>query len=120
MGRRPQNLVARDICAGKGDELDLIAGAFGQSLSVWHKEILFALEQGIVVLGAASMGALRAAELDRFGVQGVGEVYRLFSSGALEDDDEVAVMHQPREQGYSPLTCAMVNIRATLARARAR
>jgi hypothetical protein len=97
--------------------IGLIDGSFGQTRSVWHKEILFALEQGIAVLGASSMGALRAAELDVFGMQGVGEVYRLFCTGVLEDDDEVAVVHQPREQGFRPITEPMVNIRATLARA---
>jgi len=42
----------------------IVDGEFGQSLSVWHKEILHALHLGIRVVGASSMGALRAAELD--------------------------------------------------------
>jgi hypothetical protein len=100
------------------DVIGLIDGSFGQSLSVWHKEILFALEQGVAVLGAASMGALRAVELGPFGMQGVGEVYGWFSAGVLQDDDEVAVLHAPAEQGFRPITEPMVNIRATLARAR--
>lgn len=40
----------------------LIDGCFGQSLSVWHKELLFCLSNGIHVFGASSMGAIRAAE----------------------------------------------------------
>ena len=57
------------------DAILIVDGEFGQSLSVWHKEILHALHRGIRVVGASSMGALRAAELDRFGMEGVGEIY---------------------------------------------
>jgi hypothetical protein len=69
------------------------------------------------VFGAASIGALRAAELDVFGMRGIGHIYEAFRDGALEDDDEVAVLHGPEELGYPPLTEAMVNIRATFAEA---
>lgn len=95
----------------------LVDGVFERVPAVWHKEILFALEQGIHVYGAASMGALRAAELDRFGMRGIGEVYRLYAEGVLEDDDEVAVAHADAEDGFTPLSDAMVDVRATLAAA---
>jgi hypothetical protein len=98
--------------------IGLIDGAFGQTLSVWHKEILFALDQGIHVYGASSMGALRAAETDVYGTVGVGQIYRMFASGELTDDDEVALMHAHDEAGYRPLSEAMVNIRVTLRGAR--
>ncbi len=71
-------------------------------------------EAGIHVYGAASIGALRAAELAPFGMQGIGRVYEDFRDGVLQDDDEVAVLHGPAELGYPPVTEAMVNIRATL------
>jgi hypothetical protein len=86
---------------------------------VWHKEILWALHQGVAVYGSASMGALRAAELAEFGVVGVGKVFEAFAAGHLEDDDEVAVVHGPPESGYRRLSEALVNIRATLASATA-
>lgn len=95
----------------------LIDGYFDQRLAVYHKEILWALEQGIAVYGAASMGALRAAELERYGMIGHGVIYEQFASGELEDDDEVAVLHQPAEYGYAYSSHALVNIRATLQRA---
>lgn len=50
----------------------LIDGLFEDRPAVRHKEILWALSQGIVMIGAASMGALRAAELHPFGMIGVG------------------------------------------------
>lgn len=95
--------------------IGIVDGYFERLPAVWHKEILWALSQGIHVFGAASMGALRAAELDRFGMIGVGAVYRAFASGELEDDDEVAVAHGEVDTGYRALSEAMVNIRATLA-----
>lgn len=81
--------------------------------SVWHKEILWAMSQGIHVFGAASMGALRAAELAPFGMVGVGEIFDAFRSGRLDDDDEVAVAHGAAEHDFRALSDAMVNLRAT-------
>lgn len=94
--------------------IGLIDGVFEQMPSVWHKEILYALSEGIVVLGAASMGALRAAECHSFGMIGVGEVFEAYASGATEDDEDVAQLHAPAELGYLPLSVPMVDIRATL------
>lgn len=95
----------------------VVDGYFEAVPSVWHKEILWAMAEGIPVFGAASIGALRAAELAAFGMRGVGRIYEDFRDGILEDDDEVAMLHGPSELGYPPLTEAMVNIRATLAAA---
>src|SRR5262245_41907748 len=97
--------------------IGLIDGCFESTPSVWHKEILWAMSRGVHVFGAASMGALRAAELAPFGMVGVGAIFRDFQSGHLTDDDEVAVLHEPRELLYRPLTESMVDIRATLAAA---
>ena len=94
--------------------IGIVDGFFECVPSVWHKEILYALSRGIRVFGAASMGALRAAELAAFGMEGVGAIFRAFRDGVLEDDDEVAVIHGPAEFGYPALSEAMVNIRRTL------
>ncbi|CDZ77634.1 hypothetical protein BN59_01918 [Legionella massiliensis] len=92
----------------------LIDGLYEQVPAVWHKEIMLALDRGVIVYGAASMGALRAAELDAYGMRGVGKIFQDFLSGRLNDDDEVAVLHYGEEQGMSAINEAMVNIRATL------
>jgi hypothetical protein len=97
----------------------LIDGYFEAQPAVWHKEILWAMSQGIHVFGAASMGALRASELWSFGMQGVGVIYRAYRRGVLTDDAEVAVLHGPPELGYPSVTEALVNVRANLSRARA-
>ena len=95
----------------------IIDGFFDQIPSVWHKEILYALSQGVPVLGASSMGALRGAELHAFGMIGVGAIFEAYRDGVLEDDDEVAVIHGPADGGYVGLSEAMVNLRDGLARA---
>ncbi|MEO5358279.1 MAG: TfuA-related McrA-glycine thioamidation protein [Nitrospirae bacterium YQR-1] len=97
----------------KPDVIGIIDGLFGQTLSVWHKEILYALQQGIMVYGASSMGALRAAETSEFGMIGVGEIYEMYASGQINDDDEVAVIHSSKTDGYRCLSEPMVNIRRT-------
>jgi hypothetical protein len=97
--------------------IGVVDGYFETVPTVWHKEILWAMAQGIHVYGAASIGALRAAELADFGMVGVGLVYREFRSGGLTDDDEVAVLHGPVELDYVPVTEAMVNVRSTIDRA---
>jgi hypothetical protein len=107
-----QGDVARAVPTGP-DVIGIIDGYFEIVPTVWHKEILWAMAQGIHVFGAASIGALRAAELDVFGMRGIGHIYEAFRDGVLEDDDEVAVLHGPEELGYPPLTEAMVNMRST-------
>jgi hypothetical protein len=94
--------------------IGIIDGYFSGAPAVWHKEILWAMSEGVAVLGSASMGALRAAELHTFGMRGVGRIFEAYRDGALEDDDEVAVLHGPAEIGYLATSEPMVNIRATL------
>jgi len=96
------------------DFIAIIDGYFEGVPSVWHKEILWAMSRGIHLLGASSMGALRAAELHQFGMRGVGEIFENFRDGILEDDDEVAVLHGPAELGYPSLSLAMVNARKSI------
>lgn len=95
----------------------LVDGVFMNAMSVFHKELLLAVDAGCWVLGAASMGALRAAECDRYGVIGVGGIYERYRSGELEDDDEVALVHGADEEGFPSLSCPLVTIRARFASA---
>ncbi|WP_049570346.1 TfuA-like protein [Nonomuraea sp. SBT364] len=95
----------------RGDTAVLIDGYYRERLSVGHKEILWLLDAGVRVIGAASMGALRAAELSPYGMTGVGAVYRMYACGEVDGDDEVAVLHGPAERGYPAGTVALVNLR---------
>lgn len=109
--------------AGRGDltravedgatVIGLIDGVFFQDSAVGHREILAALRRGVRVIGASSMGALRAAEMESFGMEGVGEIYRKYATGELIADDEVALVFDPFT--LTPLSEPMVNIRHALA-----
>ncbi len=96
----------------------LIDGVFEAQPSVWHREILGALDAGVAVFGGASMGALRAAELADHGMVGVGRIFGWYRDGTLTDDAEVALLHAGPEHGHRPLTLPLVNVRhaAQLAR----
>ena len=106
--------------AGTGDRVVILDGVFFQSASVRHKEICALIDAGVTVHGAASMGALRAAELEPFGMAGSGVVHRLYRCGLLERDDEVALVHGGPEQGWRALTVALVSVRIALRRLRRR
>lgn len=94
--------------------IGLIDGLYGDCAAVWHKEILHALSIGVTVLGAASMGALRAAECAAFGMTGIGEIFEAYRDGRRFSDADVAVSHAPGELDYRPLTIALVDAEATL------
>lgn len=96
----------------------LIDGVFHDTPSVWQRELLAALDEGIAVIGAASMGALRAAELHPFGMRGCGTVFEWYKNGVIEADDEVALLHAEADYDYRAFSEPLVNIRATLASAR--
>ena len=89
----------------------LIDGVFESQPSVWHQEILDALDAGIPVVGGASMGALRAAELHTLGMAGAGRIFRWYRDGTVIDDSEVALLHGGAEHGFRPLTVPQVNVR---------
>jgi hypothetical protein len=97
--------------------IGIIDGFFDSSAAVWHKEILWAMEAGVKVFGASSMGALRAAELEVFGMEGFGSIFTAYREGKYIGDDEVAILHSNAEFDYKPLSDALVNIRATVDRA---
>ncbi|NCX94775.1 MAG: hypothetical protein EBX40_08885, partial [Gammaproteobacteria bacterium] len=92
----------------------IIDGYFEQTGSIWHKEILYALSRGVRVYGSSSMGALRAAELAPFGMQGYGKIYETYASGALIDDDEVSLVH---DSDFKTRVPALINVRFTLEKA---
>ncbi|MEJ0097006.1 MAG: TfuA-like protein [Bauldia sp.] len=54
--------MSKAVLAG-ASVIGLVDGVFENVASVWHKEILYALSEGVQVFGAASMGALRAADV---------------------------------------------------------
>src|SRR5262245_21751372 len=109
----PDAIVLPPVCQGqvfsaverhRPAAIAIIDGEFSQSLSVWHKEILFELSRGVRAFGASSMGALRAAECDVYGMVGVGQIYEWYRDGDLIDDDEVALLHASAEDEWRNLS----------------
>jgi hypothetical protein len=88
----------------------LLDGGFAHRLAVSPGEIVAALRAGVRVIGAASLGAIRAAECHPAGMEGVGAVQRLYRVGVLRDDDEVAVATEP-DHGHRAVSLALVNVR---------
>ncbi|MEO6387385.1 MAG: YcaO-like family protein, partial [Croceibacterium sp.] len=95
----------------------LVDGYFKLAPTVWHKEIMALLACGTRVIGGASLGALRAAELNQFGMEGVGAIYGAYRAGCLVRDDAVMLIHAPMELGYAPLTVPLADAEHTLMQA---
>lgn len=89
--------------------IGIIDGVFFQDVAVSPRELLNLLNKGAIIVGGGSIGALRAAELDEFGMIGVGEIYRMYKRGEIYSDDEVALVFDPYT--FEPLSEPLVNIR---------
>jgi hypothetical protein len=100
-----QGDILRDTIQLGPQQIVLIDGLFHQSLAVWHKELVYALVHGVVCIGSSSMGALRAAELHRYGMIGIGKIFEMYRDGE-EDDSLVAMTFEP--ETYRPILEAPV------------
>lgn len=92
----------------------IIDGVFHNTTPVWQRELVTAIDKGIAVVGASSMGALRAAELDKLGMVGHGQIYAWYRDGVIDGDDEVALLHTEEDLGYQGISEPMVNLRYNL------
>ncbi|HUL60654.1 MAG TPA: TfuA-like protein [Anaeromyxobacteraceae bacterium] len=102
------------VLTGRPLAIALVDGTFESTPSVWHHEILAALDAGVAVFGAASMGALRAAELWRHGMIGVGGIFAAYRDGARRDDADVALLHAGAEGGWRASTVPLVTAEAAI------
>lgn len=98
----------------KPKAIGIIDGYFGGRPAVSHKEILECLYNGVAVYGASSIGALRAAEMESFGMHGVGQIFEMYKNNVLQGDDEVALTHLSAEHGYRSTSFPLVELRQTL------
>ena len=94
----------------------IIDGVFMQEDAVSPREVVDVLDDGALVVGAASMGALRAADCWPAGAQGVGLIYRLYRLGVLETDEEVAVA-VGADGSDAAVSLPLVNVRYAVSRA---
>ncbi|MFF7403017.1 TfuA-like protein [Streptomyces murinus] len=77
----------------QGDVVVILDGVYHHQLALRHKEILDAIDRDVILVGAASIGALRAVELESHGMIGVGQVFRWYREGIFDGDDAVSVAH---------------------------
>jgi hypothetical protein len=99
--------LPRDIHDGVGVVV-IVDGRFHQSRAVSPTEVIDALRAGLRVYGCSSMGALRAAELRRFGMRGHGRVFEHICESAAFRDDFVGQAVHPSE--FRPLSAAYVDL----------
>jgi len=94
----------------------IIDGVFMQEDAVSPREVADVLEDGALVVGASSMGALRAADCWPAGALGVGLIYRLYRRGVLGSDEEVAVAVST-DGSDAAVSVPLVNVRYAVSRA---
>lgn len=95
----------------------LVDGVFLQDYPPTPIEVYqLARRDGVLLAGAASLGALRAVELEKFGMVGIGRVFELYKAGRIDADDEVAVTFADGD--FHIQSEAMVDIRYNLFLAR--
>ena len=91
----------------------LVDGLFLQDypptpIEVYHLTI----KKNVIVIGAASIGALRAVELEKYGMIGIGKIFQLYKRGKIDADDEVAVTFADEEKSLQ--SEAMIDVRFNL------
>jgi len=91
-------------------QIVLIDGYYNTSPSPWHKEILYALKTGIVVIGCSSYGAIRSAELNAYGMIPSGLIAEAYSFGKRYKDSDVAILHLPQDKHYIPTSISVVDL----------
>ncbi|MDY1590688.1 MAG: TfuA-related McrA-glycine thioamidation protein [Methanofastidiosum sp.] len=97
------------------DIIGIIDGVFYRESAVSPRELMEVLKSGVKIYGSSSMGALRASELDRYGMIGVGKIYQWYRNEILNSDDEVALSFDSEE--FIPISEPLVNIRETIKKA---
>lgn len=97
------------------DTVAIIDGVLLNDAAVGHREIIALLKSDVAVLGGGSMGALRAAELDSFGMRGIGRIYEEYKSGRVDGDDEVVLAYDPFT--LAPLSEPLINFRLNICEA---
>ena len=94
------------------DIVGLVDGYFLQDYPPTPIEVYnLVRKRNVKVFGSSSLGALRAVELGKYGMIGIGKIFRLFRDGILESDDEVAVTFTDYENYKSD---ALIDIRYNL------
>lgn len=93
----------------------IIDGVFHNTLAITVREIAKALQMGVKIYGASSMGALRASECVSIGMEGVGRIFEQYQSGECQSDADVALVFDPIS--YENISTPLVNVKYGLKQA---
>jgi len=102
--------IMKDIQQYKPQKICIVDGLYKTIPAPWHKELLLALENNVQLDGVGSLGALRAAELHDFGMNGHGWIYNFIKENEPIDDSVVALLHMDKINNYKPITLAKIEI----------
>ncbi|MEV6923929.1 TfuA-like protein [Dactylosporangium sp. NPDC051485] len=91
------------------DEVLLIDGVMVYDHPPSPSEVYRLMQRRVRVVGAASLGALRAVELRKHGMEGVGWVVENYGSGLVTADDELVARLDPRTG--RAVTLFLINLR---------
>ena len=95
----------------------VIDGLFGSNFAATAGEFADACSTGLRVVGAASLGAVRAMECAPYGMLGHGRIYQSYVEGIFVSDAEVAVAVNP-DSDFEAVTVSMVDVRQACLRLR--
>lgn len=82
-------------------------GVFGESMAVAPAECMDLLRAGWQLIGASSMGALRAADCSKVGMVGIGEIFFGYQMAYFHSDADVAVMYNTAD--YTELSVSFAH-----------
>jgi hypothetical protein len=92
--------------------IGIIDGELERQSAVPPSEILAGLNGGCQIVGGSGVGALLAAGLTKYGIQGVGIVSRWLQSGRLAGQEAIAMRYAAVDGHYQRLTVPMANVHA--------
>ena len=92
--------------------IGIIDSAFPRSS--WVSEAHYALRSGVAVYGAGAQGALRAAELQDYGMKGYGDVFHDFATGKQSNDADVLCQYTEQDGLFLRTSESLVNVLASL------
>lgn len=85
--------------------------------SAWVSEVHYALRSGVAVYGAGAQGALRAVELQDYGMKGYGKVFHDFATGQQTNDAAVLCRYTEQDGMFARTSETLVNAQASLSAA---
>jgi len=103
--------IPKDVADGVG-VIVIVDGRFMQNLAVTPGELMDALRRGTRLYGCSSMGAMRAVELEPYGMIGHGEIFQHIRQTPYFGDDLLGLTF--REDTLEPLTVPFVDLHFSL------